>query len=193
MNTNHALCATPEWAEHMHNEVLDSLLAGVDLGTTLLEIGAGPGAATEWLRRRVPRVVAVEVDADVAAQLAARFADANVEVVAGDATKLEFAEASFDSVGTFTMLHHLSTVAQQNDVFREALRVLRPGGVLVGSDSLHSNGLHEFHEGDVYNPIEPSSLLVRLQTIGFTDVMVRVGYDIRFSARKPKQDDEPCE
>ncbi len=193
MNENHALCATPEWAEHMHNEVLDSLLDGLDLGTTMLEIGPGPGAATEWLRRRVPHLVAVEVDPDVAAQLAIKLAETNVDVIAGDATKLEFAEASFNSVGTFTMLHHLPTVAQQNDVFREALRVLRAGGVLVGSDSLHTNELHEFHEGDVYNPIEPSSLLVRLQTIGFTDVMVRVGYDIRFSARKPKEDAAPCE
>ena len=193
MNENHALCATPEWAEHMHNEVLDSLLDGLDLGTTMLEIGPGPGAATEWLRRRVPHLVAVEVDPDVAAQLAIKLADANVDVIAGDATKLEFAEASFDSVGTFTMLHHLPTVAQQNDVFREALRVLRPGGVLVGSDSLHSTELHEFHESDVYNPIEPSSLLVRLQTIGFTDVMVRVGYDVRFSARKPEADAALCQ
>lgn len=171
----------------MHNEVLDSLLDGLDLGDAMLEVGPGPGAATEWLRRRVPRLVSVEVDPDVAAQLAVRFADANVEVVAGDASKLEFADASFDSVGTFTMLHHLPTTALQNDVFREALRVLRPGGVLVGSDSLHSTELHEFHEGDVYNPIEPSSLLARLQTIGFTDLMVRVGYDVRFSARKPEE------
>jgi SAM-dependent methyltransferase len=189
MNENHALCATAEWAEHMHNDVLDALLDSLDLGDAMLEVGPGPGAATEWLRRRVPRLVAIEVDPDVAAQLAVRFADSNVEVVAGDATKLDFAGASFDSVGTFTMLHHLPTVALQNDVFREALRVLRPGGVLVGSDSLHGTELHEFHEGDVYNPIEPSSLLVRLQTIGFTDVMVRVGYDVRFSARKPPEDE----
>ena len=176
----------------MRNDVLDALLDGVDLGTTMLEVGPGPGAATEWLRRRVPRLCAVEVDAAVAAQLEVRFAGTNVEVVTGDATKLEFGDASFDSVGTFTMLHHLPTTAKQNDVFHEALRVLRPGGVLVGSDSLHSVGLHDFHEGDVYNPIEPSSLLVRLQTIGFTDVMVRVGDELRFSARKPVVDDQQC-
>jgi SAM-dependent methyltransferase len=175
----------------MHNDVLDSLLDSLDLGAAMLEVGPGPGAATEWLRRRVPRLVAIEVDPEVAAQLAVRFAESNVEVVTGDATKLDFAEASFDSVGTFTMLHHLPTVALQNDVLREALRVLRPGGVLVGSDSLHSTELHEFHEGDVYNPIEPSSLLVRLQTIGFADVVVRVGYDVRFSARKPPEE-ESC-
>ena len=175
MNTNHASCAAPEWAAHMHNEVLHSLLSGVDLGSTLLEIGAGPGAATEWLRRRVRRVVAVEVDAEVAAQLADRFAGANVEVVAGDATKLEFAEASFDSVGTFTMLHHLPTAAQQNDSSARRCGYFAPVACWSGPTACTSNGLHDFHEGDTYNPIEPSALLIRLQTIGFTDVMVRSG------------------
>ena len=39
----------------------------------------------------------------------------------------------------------------------QILRVLRPGGVLVGSDSLPSQSLHAFHEGDIYNPVEPAA------------------------------------
>ena len=45
MNENHALCATPEWADHIHHEVLGSLLTEIDLGDEMLEVGAGPGAA----------------------------------------------------------------------------------------------------------------------------------------------------
>jgi len=90
MNENHVLCSTPEWAEHMHDEVLGPLLAGIDVGKEMLEIGPGPGAATEWLRRRVARLVAVELDPAAAKHLAARFAGSNVEVVRGDASKLEF-------------------------------------------------------------------------------------------------------
>jgi SAM-dependent methyltransferase len=179
MNENHALCATPEWADHIHREVLGSLLTEIDLGDEMLEVGPGPGAATEWLRTRVRRLVAIEVDAESARRLASRYAGSNVEVVEGDASKLAFDDASFDSVGTFTMLHHLPTITLQ------ALRVLRPDGILVGSDSLGTTELHEFHEGDIYNPIEPSSLISRLQTIGFDHVMVSVGYDVRFVARKP--------
>jgi SAM-dependent methyltransferase len=193
MNENHALCATPEWADHIHKEVLGSLLSEIDLGDEMLEVGSGPGAATEWLRKRVRRLVALEVDPDVAQQLANRYAGSNVEVLAGDASKLDFEEASFDSVGTFTMLHHLPTVTLQNQVLKEAFRVLRPAGILVGSDSLGTNGLHEFHAGDTYNPIEPSSLIPRLQTIGFGHVMVSVGYDVRFVARKPGDDDSHCD
>jgi SAM-dependent methyltransferase len=187
MNEHHAHCATPDWAEHLQSEVLEPLLSQVNLGREMLEIGPGPGAATEWLRRRVARLVAVEIDPDAAAQLAARFAGSNVEVVSGDASQLDFPSASFDSVGSFTMLHHLPTTALQNQFLREALRVLRPGGVLVGSDSTAITQRHDFHVGEVLHPIEPSSLLTRLQTIGFETVMVRVGYDLRFYALKPQE------
>jgi len=190
MNENHALCATPEWAEFMHRDVLGPLLSDLELGAEMLEIGPGPGAATEWLRHRVGRLVALEVDPQAAEQLARRFPDSNVEVVVGDASHLEFADESFDSVGTFTMLHHLPSAAVQNAVLSEALRVLRPGGLLVGSDSLASTGLHDFHAGDTYNPVEASGLLTRLQTIGYAAVTVSVDYDLRFVARKASPDDE---
>jgi hypothetical protein len=34
--------------------------------------------------------------------------------------------------------------------------------VFLGSDSLPSDGLHHFHEGDTYNPVEPAAFLTRL-------------------------------
>ena len=54
------------------------------------------------------------------------------------------------------MLHHVPTLALQNKILAEAFRVLRPGGVLIGSDSLPSNDLHHFHDDDTYNPVEPA-------------------------------------
>ena len=98
---------------------------------------------------------------------------------------MSYPDCSFDSVGSFTMLHHVPTTALQNQILAEALRVLRPGGVLVGSDSPPSDGLHWFHEGDTCHPVEPSTLLVRLQTLGFGAVMVAVDEVLMFTARKP--------
>jgi SAM-dependent methyltransferase len=184
VNENHALCSTPEWAEFMESEVLEPVTAGLDLGAELLEIGPGPGAATRWLRGRVRTLVALELDPEAAARLADELAGTNVTVRVGDSTRVPYPDASFDSVACFTMLHHLPTQQDQLRTLGEAFRVLRPGGVLVGADSLASQGLHDFHEGDTYNPIDPARLLVFLQAAGFDRVMVSVGDGLLFTARK---------
>jgi ubiquinone/menaquinone biosynthesis C-methylase UbiE len=186
MNENHAkVCPSPEWAEHMQRDVLPSLTEHADLGDEMLEIGPGPGAATEWLRHRVKRLTALEVEAEAAGKLAEKYPGGNVEVITGDAARLAYPDESFDSVGTFTMLHHVPTLALQNKILAEAFRVLRPGGVLIGSDSLASNDLHHFHVDDTYNPVEPGSLLSRLQTLGFDKITITVDGIVKFVARKP--------
>jgi SAM-dependent methyltransferase len=192
MNQNHAkLCASPEWAEGLQNGVLSPLASRIDLGEEMLEVGPGPGAATDWFRHKVRRLVAVEYDADAAEALAARYAGTNVEVLQGDATALDFPEASFDAVGSFTMLHHVPTAAAQNKLLSEVLRVLRPGGVFLGSDSLPGDALHHFHEGDTYNPVEPATFLVRLQTLGFEKITLGVDWNLTFTAHKPDPDAAP--
>jgi ubiquinone/menaquinone biosynthesis C-methylase UbiE len=186
MNENHArLCGGPEWAHHLHSDVLPAVTAGVALGDELLEVGPGPGAATDWLRARVGRVVAVEHDKPAADELAQRFADTNVEVVHGDATALGFNDKSFDSAASFTMLHHVPTRVLQTRLLAEVFRVLRPGGALIGYDSLHSDDLHHFHEGDTYNPVDPAALLTILLALGFCDVTITVGRGLKFVAHAP--------
>lgn len=185
VNENHAkLCPSPEWAEFMHTVLLPRVTAGRDLGRHLLEIGPGPGATTEWLRHRVERLTAVELEPEAAKKLRARFAGTNVEVIDGDASALGFGDDTFDSVGCFTMLHHVPTDRLQNAIFAEVLRVLRPGGVFVGSDSLASTDLHDFHVDDIYNPIEPSTMLTRLRTIGFDEVSVTAAEGMIFAGTK---------
>jgi len=182
------LLSSPEWAEHLHTDILPTVTQGVDLGRDLLEIGPGPGASTDWLRHRVRRLVAIELEPDAAARLGQRFAGTNVEAVAGDATALPYPDESFDTVAMFTMLHHVPTRALQDALLAGALRALRPGGMLIGSDSLASERLHRYHEGDIYNPVEPAAFLTRLQTVGFDEITLMVGYRLLFRARKPGLD-----
>jgi ubiquinone/menaquinone biosynthesis C-methylase UbiE len=189
MNENHArVCPSPEWAEHIQQDILPALTRDVDLGNAMLEVGPGPGAATSWLAGKVSKLTAVEVDPDAARLLADRYAGTNVEIVTGSGTALDYPAESFDSVGCFTMLHHVPTAALQHSILAEAFRVLRPGGVLIGSDSLASDGLREFHEGDTYNPLDPAALLTQLRTLGFAPVTVTVNYSILFIAGKPASD-----
>jgi ubiquinone/menaquinone biosynthesis C-methylase UbiE len=194
MNKNHAeVCGSPEWAAYIQEEILPSLTQHADLGDEMLEIGPGPGAATEWLRDKVKKLTVIEIDETAASRLAEAYAGSNVEVVTGDATNLSYPDASFDSVGSFTMLHHVPTAALQNKIVAEAFRVLRPGGVLIASDSVASNGLHDFHADDTYNPIEPGTVITRLQTIGFGSLIVMVDDRLQIVARKPADEDsEDC-
>jgi ubiquinone/menaquinone biosynthesis C-methylase UbiE len=158
MNENHQrLCGSPEWAARLQETLLPRLFADVEVGDRMLEIGPGPGAATDWLRHRVEALTAIEIDP-----------------VAADATRLPWPDDSFGTVTTHTMLHHVPTRRGQNQVLSEALRVLRPGGALLASDSLPSTGLHEFHADDIYNPIDPGGLITQLQTIGYGQVMVEI-------------------
>jgi len=185
MNENHAsLCPSPEWAEYISGEILPALASHADLGDEMLEIGPGPGAATAWLCDRVRQLTALEIDAAAAAQLTERFGGRNVEVAVGDATQMKYQDAAFDSVGCFTMLHHVPTQSLQNKIFAEALRVLRPGGVLIASDSLPGDDLHHFHEGDTYNPVEPGTIISRLQTIGFARLTITVSDVLMLVAHK---------
>jgi ubiquinone/menaquinone biosynthesis C-methylase UbiE len=192
MNEEHAaLCSSPEWAAYLHDDVLPAFSAIVKDNSHMLEVGPGPGAATEWLRTRVKRVTVLEIDEEAAERLRARFAGGNVEVTLGDATDLPFPDETFDAVGSFTMLHHVPSRSMQDRLLAETFRVLRPGGALIGSDSLASVDLHHFHAGDVYNPIEPASLLTRLQTVGFERINVDVADVLRFIAYK-SNGAEPC-
>lgn len=57
---------------------------------TVLEIGPGRGAITELLARRSRRLIAVELDRVLAAQLRMKFAtEPNVEIIEGDILKIE--------------------------------------------------------------------------------------------------------
>jgi ubiquinone/menaquinone biosynthesis C-methylase UbiE len=186
MNPDHEkLCSSPDWAAYLRSEILPAVTAGTRLGTDMLEIGPGPGAATGWLCQHVASLTTLEADPAAAARLATRCPDDNVTIDTGDATQMPYDDESFDSVGSFTMLHHVATAAAQYRILAEALRVLRPGGTLLGSDSLASNDLHEFHAGDTYNPVEPATLLVWLRTLGFSAITITVDEVLKFTARKP--------
>ena len=185
MNEQHLkLCASAEWAETVQKEILPWALSGRDLGDDVLEVGPGPGQTTDVLRQTVARLTAVEVDAALAAALAQRLANSNVEVVHADGTALPFESGRFSGATSFTMLHHVPTPELQDRLLLELRRVLRPGGLLVGVDSIDRPEFRELHLDDTCVPVDPDTLADRLRQVGFVDVEVqRQGWRFRFAAR----------
>jgi len=180
-------CGSSRWAALVEGTLLPWALEGVELGAELLELGPGPGLTTGVLRRRVARVTAVELDAALAARLARRLAGSGVRVVRGDGAALPFRDRSFDAAAVFTMLHHVPSEALQDRLLAEVCRCLRPGGLLVGSDTLPSLRFRLYHLADTMVVVDPDRLPVRLEAAGFDDPLVdtRTGR-LRFRARRPQ-------
>lgn len=178
MNSAHEeLCSSAEWGEYLATDLLPRVLSSAELGDHLLEIGPGFGLATDILRTKASRVTAVEIDEGYATRLADRLRGTNVDVEVGDATGLRFDDASFTSAASFTMLHHVRSAALQDAVLAEVARVLKPGAVFIGSDSLDSPGFRSFHEGDVCNPVDPEGLGRRLNAAGFGQVRITAEWE----------------
>jgi SAM-dependent methyltransferase len=172
----------------MRSEVLPWACRGVALDGDVLEIGPGYGITTRWLLEQGGRVTAVEVDADLADGLRHQFAD-RVDVRLGDGADLPFEDATFDAVVCFTMLHHVPSPAQQDRLFAEAARVLRPGRVFAGSDSRLSLLFRLLHFGDTMVVVDPATLPDRLSAAGLVDVRVdAVPQALRFRAVRPERD-----
>jgi SAM-dependent methyltransferase len=186
MNLLHnRICASDKWADYVRTGLFPAVLEGVDLGENVLELGPGLGVTTRQLAERVPRLTALEVDEKYVARLR-RELGSSTEIVHGDATDMPFHDASFTAVACFTMLHHVPAPDLQDRLFAEACRVLRPGGVFVGSDGRMSLRFRIIHLGDTLVPVDPATLPARLEAAGFTDVTVSPAPGrVHFTARKP--------
>jgi ubiquinone/menaquinone biosynthesis C-methylase UbiE len=116
---------------------LRSRLLG-ELEGDVLEIGAGTGASLPHYER-ASRVVALEPDPSMAKRLPERVAAARVpvEVVAGSAEAIPYANESFDVVVSTFML---CSVADPAAVLAEARRVLKPDGKLVLLEHVRGEG-----------------------------------------------------
>ena len=103
----------------------------------VLDVGGGAGAYSFWLADlgyEVHLVDPVPLHVERARTVSARRAQgrlASAEV--GDARALSFADRQADAVLLLGPLYHLTQPADRASALREALRVLRPGGLLLAA------------------------------------------------------------
>jgi ubiquinone/menaquinone biosynthesis C-methylase UbiE len=97
-----------------------------------LDVGCGAGALALALAPHVKSVVGIDRVPELLA-LARDRAPSNVTFVEGTATRLPFADGSFDLTGTLRTLHH---VQRPELVLAEIVRVTRPGGRILVVDQL---------------------------------------------------------
>jgi ubiquinone/menaquinone biosynthesis C-methylase UbiE len=180
-------CRSGGWAEVVEARIIPWTLEEVDLGDNALEIGPGPGLTTNVLRERVAKLTCIEIDSRLAQSLTKRMEGTNVKVVQGDATQMEFPDASFSGAASFTMLHHVPSAELQDRLLAETHRVLKPGAWFAGTDSRPSLRWRLYHLFDTCVPVDPETLPARLERAGFAEVSVDSNpWAFRFRARKPQ-------
>lgn len=109
-------------------------------GGKVLEVGVGTGLVLPMYGPRV-QVTGIDFSAEMLAKAQQKVDELNLSHVASlrqmDARKLDFPDASFDSVAA---MHVLSVVPEPEKVVAEMARVCRPGGQVVIVNHFSASG-----------------------------------------------------
>ena len=113
-----------------HEAAMMERLGGRCEGKKVLDIGCGCGVGTEIIFERfgASEVHAFDLDPkmiEIAGRRLTKYPPEKLRLFVGDAEKIEAADASFDAVFDFGIIHHIPV--WQKSV-AEVARVLKPGG-----------------------------------------------------------------
>lgn len=151
-------------------------------GSTILDVGGGPGRYSIFLTRAGHRVTLVDLSPANVAFALAKSAELGVRLggcFQGDALDLgRFEDASYDAVLLMGPLYHLIQESDRNRAVVEAMRVLKPGGLLLASYITRYAFLNDILRDDPAGIAEVSAIdqlladginLVRGDNHGFTN------------------------
>ena len=113
---------------------LDEFITGEELA--IFDVGGGPGRYAIYLAGKGHRVTLLDLTKEHLAIAKEKAGEAEVELagyIHGNALALEGSAARYDTVLLMGPLYHLVDEADRQKAVAEAVRVLKPGGLLVAS------------------------------------------------------------
>lgn len=114
------------------------IAAGIAPGSTILDLGCGPGRILDYLPD--VRYTGVDISESYIEAARSRYGD-RAEFAVGDATYVDFDDSNFDLVMAIGLLHHLPDEGVRR-VIAAATRALKPGGRLITFDGCYVKGQH---------------------------------------------------
>ncbi|MEU6374937.1 class I SAM-dependent methyltransferase [Streptomyces sp. NPDC046909] len=169
----------PEYATRLAAELDDkpldkallaALLEQTEPGTTIGDLGCGPGHVAALLAGKGAHTVGIDLSPGMVAEGGRRFPQ--VEFREGDLLELPAKDAEFGSVVAFYTILHLDP-GELPRAFEEMARVLRPSGLLLLSFHIGEEIRHvdEWwgHDVDVdFRFLDPTRIAEQLEAAGFT-------------------------
>lgn len=121
------------WGRWPNEDVVRTIARTGRTDLHVLEVGCGAGAQLWYLAQEGHRAVGLDLAPSGLDQARDRLREgaAATPLVRGDATVLPFRDATFDVVLDVETLAHVGSAPAQRAGWREAARVLAPGGALL--------------------------------------------------------------
>src|SRR5512141_1061434 len=123
----------------LDRQLLDRLVASVEEGGLICDLGCGPGQVARYLHERGARVIGVDLSPQMIEQ--ARQLNPDLEFQQGNLLALDMADETWAAIAAFYSIIHIPREEVVN-ALHELKRVLRPGGWLLLAFHLGTEVVH---------------------------------------------------
>jgi SAM-dependent methyltransferase len=159
----------------LSGKILDMLLSYIqwDGKGSVLDIGCGSGALSIKLAKKFPDAKITGIDywgkgwdySKKQCQQNAVLEDVpdRINFLKGDASQLPFENECFDIVVSNFTFHEVKSAKDKKDVIKEALRVVKKGGIFVFHDLFYIKSLYG----------EPEVMLTELRSLGISEINMK--------------------
>lgn len=136
--------------DQAYKRSIQKVLQHINSTSSVLEIACGTGIISFGIAANVKKLIAVDLSEQmiaIARQKAQERGIHNLDFQVADGYALQYAEASFDAILLFNVLH---VVKEPDTLLREVRRLLRPDGVILTATDCYA---------------EPAPLGIRVQLV----------------------------